>query len=446
MPEVTGAAATTDRGAAGADPGRTFGLVLVYAKPDAGVPRVLVLTSAASLIGRDPPKGGWTIPQSAVSRVHAAFQRTKVGISIRDMNSRNGVFVNGVKKGESIVEEGDIVRIGDTLFKATGDAEAHRAFLDEPPGALPAGLVGGWAMARLARSTESVARGGATVLLMGETGVGKDVAARLVHAASGRTGRFVALNCAAIPANLVESQLFGHERGAFTGAVRSNEGLVRSSAGGTLFLDEIGDMPLEAQAKLLRVLESREVLPVGATQTLPVDVRVVCATHRDLPSLARGGSFRADLYARIAQRIIRIPPLRERKEDLEPLVSHFLEASGARRNSISFGFMLRLALYDWPFNVRELASAVQHAAELANGAELAAAHLPESVREPAPGDPDTARDAVRRRRKAPTADALRQLLELERGNVAAVARTLQRDPAQVFRWLRQFDIHPEDFR
>jgi transcriptional regulator with PAS, ATPase and Fis domain len=301
-------------------------------------------------------------------------------------------------------------------------------------------------MARLSSAIDSVSRGGATVLLLGETGVGKDVAARLVHDASGRGGRLVALNCAAIPANLVESQLFGHERGAFTGAVRSQEGLVRSAAGGTLFLDEIGDMPLEAQAKLLRVLENREVLPVGATHALPVDVRVVCATHRDLPSLAHAGAFRADLYARISQRIIRIAPLREHKEDLLALVAHFLDASGARASTLSFGFMLRLALYDWPFNVRELASAVQHAAEMAKGEELTAAHLPESIREPVPKGPDALGDAVRSRRKAPTAAALRELLERESGNVAAVARTLRRDPAQVFRWLRQFEIRPEDFR
>jgi DNA-binding NtrC family response regulator len=414
------------------------GLVLVYATPVASAPRAFVLEGRAAVLGREPPAGGWVIAQSAVSRVHASLEiGADDAVSVRDLGSRNGTFVNGEPVKSARLAPGDVVRIGDALFTFVGEgASSH---LGVPlAGERRWGLVGGVSIARLADAIDAIARGDATVLVTGETGVGKELVAAALHTASGRTGRLAAINCAAIPANLVESELFGFERGAFTGATRAHEGVVRSARGGTLLLDEIGEQ--------LRLLESREVLPLGATHAVKVDARVVCATHRDLPALVRTGRFRGDLYARIAQRTLFVPPLRERKEDLYALVRHAL---GGADISPSFGFMLRLALHDWPFNVRELVSAVQHAADVARGGELRAPHLPASVTAPSASieEPSSVASAgPAPRRKGPTPQALEAMLREAGGNVAHVARTLDRDPAQIYRWLRMYKLNPDDFR
>jgi DNA-binding NtrC family response regulator len=260
----------------------------------------------------------------------------------------------------------------------------------------------------------------------------------------------VALNCAAIPANLVESELFGFRRGSFTGADRDKNGLIKMAHGGTLFLDEIGDMPLDAQAKLLRVIETRELLPLGATRGESVDVRFVCATHRDLRKLVDDQRFRGDLFARLQGSTIRLPPLRERKEDLYALVTHFLEAAGAAMGAsarVGISFMAGICHYDWPYNVRELEAAVRRAVAVTRGPELSAEDLPEAVREemreygsPAAPRPAQARPA------APTPDELRALLDRHKGNVAAVARELGRDRAQIHRWMRYAGIDPQDHR
>jgi sigma-54 dependent transcriptional regulator, acetoin dehydrogenase operon transcriptional activator AcoR len=437
----------SDDGGEITEPRSGAGLVLVYAAPLGSAPRAFALASRAAVIGRDPPAGGWAIRQHAVSRLHASFELGPGdAVTLRDLGSRNGSFVNGQAVKSARLAHGDVVRIGDAVFVfSESDAAAHLAFPLE--GTARAGLAGGLAMGRVAEAIDAVGPGDATVLVSGETGVGKELVARALHAASGRRGRLAAINCAAIPANLVESELFGFERGAFTGATRAHEGIVRSARGGTLLLDEIGDMPLEVQAKLLRLLESREVLPLGAARAVTVDVRVVCATHQDLPALVRAGRFRADLYARIAQRVLFVPPLRARKEDLYALVRHALEGRGGAWAAPSFGFMLRLALHDWPFNVRELVSAVHHAADLARGGELRAPHLPASVGAAvAAPEPASAPSGPAPRRKAPTVEALRELLATSKGNVAAVARALSCDPAQVYRWIRQYELRPDEFR
>ena len=466
------------------------GLVLVHAAPVGSAPRVVVVDGDTLVLGREPPRGGIALAQTAVSRVHAAVRRSAGGgLVVSDLGSRNGTFVNGERIREHVARTGDVVRVGDAIFAVVlRDAQGYADYdlRGEPVRAeVPRnldGLVGGFAMGRLSRTIRSFAQGDATVLLRGETGVGKEVTARAVHEASGRAGAFRAINCAAIPAHLVESELFGHEKGAFTGAVRAHEGVVRSANGGTLLLDEIGDMSLDAQAKLLRVLENREVHPVGATRAVKVDVRVVCATHRDLGAALRAGTFRPDLYARIAQREILIPPLRERKEDLYGLVMHTLAARG-RTEEPSISFMYRLALHAWPFNVRELVSALAYAVDMAGGGPLRTNHLPgslaiaspsEGVGVPmasafpelstplefsappiftpgAPAIPPSAPSlpaeaAARERRKGPTREELSMLLARERGNMLAVARALDRDPSQVYRWLKKYALDPDDFR
>ena len=221
-----------------------------------------------------------------------------------------------------------------------------------------------------------VAATDSTVLLLGESGVGKELAAQSLHEKSGRAkGPFVAVNCAAIPEGLLESELFGHERGAFTGAVSRKIGKFEKAAQGTLFLDEIGDMPPETQAKILRAIESRQFERVGGGKALRLDVRVVAATHRDLPEMIRQGRFREDLFHRLNVFPVRLPPLRERREDIPLLAGRFLEMfrPGAQ---LSVEALQRLLAHDWPGNVRELKNVLERATVLSGGDEIGPRHLP----------------------------------------------------------------------
>ncbi len=241
------------------------------------------------------------------------------------------------------------------------------------------------AMRALLAKAAPIAASDAPVMLLGESGAGKDVLARAIHANSPRRhGPFVAVNAAALPADLLESELFGHAKGAFTGAVTAREGLVRAAEGGVRFLDEIAEMPLALQTKLLRALDSGEVRALGETRAARVDVRVLCATNRDLRQLVADGRFRADLYYRLKVFVLRLPPLRERVDDVEPLARLFLERAGRADARISRAAMRLLESYRWPGNVRELAHAMLHAATLCAGGEILPEHLPEDTREPSP--------------------------------------------------------------
>ncbi len=232
------------------------------------------------------------------------------------------------------------------------------------------------------RRVAAIAPTGSSVVVHGETGTGKEVIARLVHANSSRAaGRFVALNVAALPGELLESELFGHVQGAFTGAVSSTTGVLAAADGGTLFLDEIGEMPLALQAKLLRAVQEGEIRRVGEAKTSAVDVRVVCATHRDLRAAVAAGRFREDLYYRLKVFAVTVPPLRERVDDILPLARMFAEQLGApdaRFGAAAQGALLR---HSWPGNVRELGNAVEHAVALARGEVIEPAHLPEEIGE-----------------------------------------------------------------
>jgi DNA-binding NtrC family response regulator len=244
---------------------------------------------------------------------------------------------------------------------------------------------------------QQVAPSRATVLILGETGTGKELAARAIHEQSGRRGAFVAVNCGALPESLLESELFGYARGAFTGASHTKRGLFEEAHGGTLFLDEIGDMPAALQVSLLRVLESGEIRPVGATQSRTVDVRVVSATHRDIESLVQEGTFRADLLYRINTFTLHVPPLRRRAVDIPFLAQHFAEELGAqqaRKITLDESFLAALSLETFPGNVRELRNAVERAIALA-----------------APGDPVTAAAPDRAARSIPLAGTLQQRVE-----------------------------------
>ncbi|HEX5137758.1 MAG TPA: sigma-54 dependent transcriptional regulator [Planctomycetota bacterium] len=237
---------------------------------------------------------------------------------------------------------------------------------------------------RALQQARRVARTNATVLITGESGTGKELVARMIHAESLRVrGEFVAVNCAGLTESIIESELFGHVKGAFTGAVREKKGKFELADGGTLFLDEIGEIPLNVQVKLLRVLQEREVEPVGGEQTVPIDVRLICATHRDLDALVKAGRFREDLYYRIKVIVLKLPPLRERPEDIPALAEHFRKLANDRNRRKVQGFtpaaLERLQGYAWPGNVRELENVVEQAVVLSRGETVDVPDLPEEI-------------------------------------------------------------------
>jgi sigma-54 dependent transcriptional regulator, acetoin dehydrogenase operon transcriptional activator AcoR len=431
------------------------GLLLLAQDGGEPLPNAVRLPLFPLVVGRDPPPPGLRITQGAVSKQHLLLTPTPDGVIARDLGSRNGTIVSGARiSGDIRLAHGDLLHIGNTLFKYV--ASGISTFMASP--ARPPGfetVVAGPSLDQTIADLAVIAATDLSVLLLGETGTGKEVFARAVHAASGRRGRFVALNCAAIPPTLLEAELFGAKRGAFTGADRDREGLVRAADRGTLFLDEIGDMPLEAQAKMLRLIENKEVLPLGATSPEKSDARLVCATHRDLQELVASGRFRGDLLARIRQHRASLPPLRARKEDVGALFRHFLAREKRPDLNADFRSMVVLCHYDWPYNVRELEAVVRRAVALVRGPTLGERDLPEDVREHAQTYGAAGRPAAASVVEAsvpaiglitPGADELRALLAQHDGNVAAVARHFGKDRAQVHRWLRRHGIIPETFR
>jgi transcriptional regulator with GAF, ATPase, and Fis domain len=254
----------------------------------------------------------------------------------------------------------------------------------------PSGIVGSSAaVLKLLELIARVAPQEATVLILGESGTGKELVARAIHAQSARrSGPFVAINCAALTESLLESELFGHEKGAFTGAAAQKKGKLELADGGTVFLDEIGEMAAVLQAKMLRVLQQREFERVGGTKTLPLDVRLIAATNRDLGAEAARGAFRTDLYHRLNVIALHMPPLRERREDIVPLARHFLELAAVRCGRRVDGFSAEaeqaLQSYAWPGNVRELENAVERAVVLGETEQVLVDDLPETVLESGP--------------------------------------------------------------
>jgi DNA-binding NtrC family response regulator len=441
------------------------GLVLLYADAFATLPSVFLLDADVAIIGRTPP-AHVVIAHPTISRMHMRIARTEDGFLVRDIGGRNGVLVRGRRVTETFLSHGDEIRVGDVLLKFV----AHGASAFAPyriDGAVAAagrrvsieGAVGGMQLARTSTEIANIGPTELPVLVLGETGTGKELVAHALHAASARPGPFRALNCAAIPQALFESELFGFKKGSFSGATRDHAGIIRAAHGGTLLLDEIGDMPLEAQAKLLRTLETREVVPVGGVTGERVDVRIVSATHRDVRSRVDAGTFRGDLYARLNGYTLSLRPLRERKEDLYLLVRHFLADAGEGSRAVTFRFMVTICQHDWPYNVRELASAVKRAVSVSEGGALDAMDLPEAVtasmndygaalveEAPRPSVPPSSRDASRPRFQRPSPAELEALLREHGGNVAAVARVLGKDRAQIHRWMQMFGIDPDAHR
>ena len=301
-------------------------------------------------------------------------------------------------------------------------------------------------MAELVAEARMVAASDASVLIRGESGTGKEVLARLIHAASPRAkGAFVAINCGAIPEQLLESELFGHVKGAFTGAANARGGLFQAANGGTLFLDEIGDMPLALQVKLLRVLQERVVRPVGAIQGEPVDVRLISATHRDLEAAMAEGQFREDLYYRLDVVSLTLPRLEERREDIPLLASHFIQLVAGKYGKPISGFapeaLEALATAAWPGNVRQLYNVVEQSCALTSTPLIPLTLVQRALRVPAL-EALSYTEAKQRFER----NYLVQLLKLTDGNVADAARIAERNRTEFYRLLQKYDLTPAMFR
>ena len=291
---------------------------------------------------------------------------------------------------------------------------------------------------------ELVAPTDSTVLIQGESGTGKEVLARYIHNLSHRSdGPFLSINCGALPENLLESELFGHVKGSFTGAVRDKQGLFAAARGGTFFLDEVGEMPPSLQIKLLRVLQEREVIPVGATETIPVDVRIVAATNRDVEEEVRRGNFRSDLFYRLNVIALDLPPLRDRRDDLVLLIDAFLQDMAADRGdepkALSADALDAVMVYDWPGNVRELQNALEHAVVLAKGSLIEPGALPARItrrrKEPLVADRPSANPSLEVVERA----YIMWVLQAEGGNKTRAAEVLGIDPSTLYRKLSRYE-------
>ncbi len=355
--------------------------------------------SGVVTVGRDD-EAALVVESPALSRLHFVIEVAPGAVQLRDLGSRNGTRKNGelVSDSATPLDPGDEIAAGDVRFtllrRATLPSSAVTVALRSHAGpaqaALPAATVPPEfrypSLAKVHEVARRVAPRSISLLILGETGTGKEVLAREVHRLSLRAGPLVAVNTASLPETLIESELFGHERGAFSGALTAKAGLIETADGGTLFLDEIGELPLPLQAKLLRVLEERTVRRVGATQERRVDLRVIAATHRDLEALVADKRFRADLLFRLNGVTLVLPPLRDRKDDIAPLSQHLLAGlvtAGAQPPALTPDALRVLRAYDWPGNVRELRHVLERALAFCDGPQIEVEHLPDAIqREP----------------------------------------------------------------
>jgi len=413
---------------------------------------------ARQVLSKDPlcagREGDLVIDHRTVSRRHAvlAWDPSLGAHTARDLGSRNGSAVDGeaLKEDPTPLRDQAVLRLGDVLavYERAGGEDAE----DAPEVSREAAPGDSIAMRRLRRAIGRAAIDRSAVLIAGETGTGKERLAAEIHRLSGRTGAFVAVNCAAINPQLAESALFGHARGAFTGATDAQRGLIREADGGTLFLDEVGELPEALQPKLLRALQEREILPVGTSKPVRVDVRVVSATHRDLTASGASG-FRRDLYARLSLWEVRVPPLRARRADLFTWIEVLQRAWDRGRSApplaLSPSAAEALLLAPWTLNLRAVERLIREVlAEGRGDHPLALADLPDWVRgspalgpeaaEAPPPGPDTpCRPAV------PTKDEFTEVFHRLGGSVRALARHYSRDRRQIYRWVEAFGLDPD---
>lgn len=405
------------------------------------------------VLGRQPADEGLSLADATVSRRHLRIRASDDGHVVCDLGSQNGSRVMGAPVGEQDVPlaPGAVIRVGDVLLvyergAGVGAPDAPEVSQDAIPGVSAAAV-------RLRARVAAAAIDPSPVLLVGETGTGKEFIAREMHRLSERRGPMLAVNCGALTAQLIESQLFGHTRGAFTGADQDHDGLFRAADGGTLLLDEVGELSPAMQTKLLRVLQEGEVLPVGRTHPIAVDTRVVAATLRDLPRLAKEGGFRDDLYARLSPWEIVVPPLRDRRADLLAWLARLDAGWLARRErapeplTMDANAAERLLLHPWPHNLRGLERLVHHVRstdgvfDLPHGWEAPDPDSPPLSAPPprAPSEDDAPRSR-RPRRPRPSKEELEAALARHDGSVRAVARELERDRRMVYRWMELYGL------
>ncbi|MBX3231551.1 MAG: sigma 54-interacting transcriptional regulator [Labilithrix sp.] len=301
-----------------------------------------------------------------VSRHHCEILRAPDGLHVRDLESTNGTKIDGTRVREATLQPGNVLKVGEVEIHFRPAAQKVEVLPSDKTsfgGAIGHSLP----MRTIFGVLERIAPTDATVLLEGETGTGKDVLARAIASTSGRANKpFLVVDCGAVTYSLIESELFGHERGAFTGAVSTRQGAFELADGGTVFLDEIGELPLDVQPKLLRVLETREFRRVGGNKTLATNVRVIAATKRDLQREVGAGKFREDLYFRLAVVPVTVPPLRARREDIPNIVTHILKAAGGEGLTVPSDTMQSLVAHEWPGNVRELRNVLERSIYMAH--------------------------------------------------------------------------------
>ena len=374
-----------------------------------------------------------------VSRQHLELCVRDDGVELRDLGSRNGSFHHGARFSQLVVGVGAVVTVGRSELRVDAAGPSRPALL--PSARTGVGeLVGeSLRMREVYALIEQAAASDAAVLIEGETGTGKELCAAAIHAMSPRhAGPFVVCDLSAVAPSLIESELFGHTRNAFTGSGRARIGVFEDAQRGTVFLDEVGELDKSLQPRLLRVLESRRVKPVGAVRYRKLDIRFVAATHRNLADEVKAGRFRQDLFYRVSVLRIVLPPLRERREDIPALVRHFL---GGRALELPPETLARLTAYDWPGNVRELKNAVERAATLAGGDGRLTV---ERFALPATATPQLDRGGFRAAKRSMVAnwerDRLRELLERSGGNVAEAARLGGVDRVSFHRLLRKYKL------
>jgi transcriptional regulator with GAF, ATPase, and Fis domain len=403
-------------------PARSWpGLLLLFAGDQAQLTPV-PLDAGPLVLGREH-LGHLFLDDRKMSRQHAEVRFDRGRWEIRDLGSHNGTYVDGEQVGSLFSGNGRVLRVGGTLFALVEDLRAY----DGQTVVIDGDVVLGPRLKRCWSEIDQLAQASDTLHIVGESGVGKELAARRFHQSGPRAnGRFVAVNCAAIPPLLAERLLFGTRKGAYSGA-ESADGYLQAADGGTLFFDEIGELEQPVQAKLLRVIETREVLALGASQPTPIDVAIVSGTHRDLRESARSGRFRSDLLHRLGLPLVRVPPLRSRFEEIPWLIETALQKLDA---AVHVSLVEECLLREWPGNIRELTAEVLSAAGAASRAGRKRA-----------GAADLSPDAGQALSSAQADDAILDALRESGGNVTGAARRLGMHRTQLRRWLaRHRDI------
>jgi transcriptional regulator with GAF, ATPase, and Fis domain len=395
------------------------------------------------------------VNEETVSRYHCKVVQDQDGYVLVDLSSTNGTFINRVRIREAYLKSGCTVQLGKVEIKFF--------FADEKVPVVPSQkerlgtLIGrNVKMREIYGIVEKIAPAGTTVIIEGETGTGKEVVAQTIHQLSPRSnGPLMVFDCGAVPENLIESELFGHEKGSFTGAIMTRQGLFEMAHAGTLFLDELGELSLDLQPKLLRALEQREIRRVGSSKSLKVDVRVIAATNRNLEEEVRAGRFRQDLFYRLSVVRILLPPLRERPEDIPILVDHFLTTHSFNRapdGSVKVTGIDREALdllagYRWPGNVRELVNVIERAVSFSDGPQIQVRDLPDQIRlagtsagvEAATGEV-TFKEAKERWVSSFERDYIIALLKKNGGNISHAAREADIDRKYFRKLMRKYGV------